>query len=88
MKRATISFKGLGEELCAILQESGSNVSSVVNRALIEAFKNPDFVNTILLEEVSTKNEADKILELINVRMGDTSSKKKGQTGPKKDPFN
>lgn len=70
MKRIRISVKGLPEELLTIFSEANCNISSIVNRAIVEAVKNPYFLHALVLEELSSKEKADEIIKSVQDRMG------------------
>jgi hypothetical protein len=79
VKRITISVKGLPEELLTIFSEANCNISSIINRAIVEAVKNPYFVHALVLEELSSKEKGDEIIKTIQDRMGAVPVKQNGK---------
>lgn len=68
-KRVSVSVKGLTKEIVEILQEQDCNISSVFNKAMLEAIKNPEFIQSIINDEIDSKEKADTLMSVLTARL-------------------
>lgn len=83
MKRTSITLRGMNEEFFDTVQ-GACNFSNIVNRALIEALKNPAFVHTIMIEEISNSEVRELMPETLSKIMGAIPQQVNGAPNVKK----